>query len=86
MVRKEKKLAVMPGVEGGLCRPGFPLLWYNQTPAQLKDVTTFQLITKALVQKEYSKKDIHKVMGGNFFKDFKSWQRKIKTICRKEAK
>ena len=40
----------------------------NLTPLQLDDVTTYPLITKALVEKGYSKKDITKILGGNFLR------------------
>jgi membrane dipeptidase len=40
----------------------------NLTPKQLDDVTTFPVITKALVEKGYSKKDITKILGGNFLR------------------
>lgn len=40
----------------------------NVTPLQLDDVTTYPLITKALVEKGYSKKDITKILGGNFLR------------------
>ena len=46
----------------------------NLTPAQLDDVTTYPLITKALVERGYSKKDIKKILGGNFMRVFKSVQ------------
>ena len=42
------------------------------TPAQLDDVTTYPLITKALVDKGYSKKDITKILGGNFLRVLKA--------------
>jgi len=40
----------------------------NLTPQQLDDVTTYPLITKALVEKGYTKKDINKILGGNFLR------------------
>ena len=40
----------------------------NLTPLQLDDVTRYPLITKALVEKGYSKKDITKILGGNFLR------------------
>src|SRR5688572_2456428 len=40
----------------------------NLTPQQLDDVTSYPLITKALVDKGYSKKDINKILGGNFLR------------------
>ena len=44
----------------------------NLTPLQLDDVTTYPLITKALVEKGYSKKDINKILGGNFLRVLKA--------------
>jgi len=40
----------------------------NSLPQQLDDVTTYPLITKELVKRGYSKKDIRKVLGGNFLR------------------
>jgi membrane dipeptidase len=44
----------------------------NLTPLQLDDVTTYPLITKALVEKGYSKTDITKILGGNFLRVLKA--------------
>ena len=44
----------------------------NITPQQLDDVTAYPLITKALVEKGYSKKDITKILGGNFLRVLKA--------------
>ena len=44
----------------------------NLTPLQLDDVTTYPIITKALVEKGYSKKDINKILGGNFLRVLKA--------------
>ena len=44
----------------------------NITPQQLDDVSTYPLITKALVEKGYSKKDINKILGGNFLRVLKA--------------
>ena len=44
----------------------------NLTPLQLDDVTTYPFITKALVEKGYSKKDITKILGGNFLRVLKA--------------
>jgi membrane dipeptidase len=44
----------------------------NLTPQQLDDVTTYPLITKALVEKGYSKKDIIKILGGNILRVLKA--------------
>ena len=41
-------------------------------PQQLDDVTTYPLITKALVEKGYSKKDINKILGENFLRVLKA--------------
>lgn len=40
----------------------------NLTPMQLDDVTAYPNITRALVEKGYSKKDITKILGGNFLR------------------
>ncbi|MEP6553526.1 MAG: dipeptidase [Ferruginibacter sp.] len=44
----------------------------NLTPQQLDDVTTYPLITKALVEKGYSKKNITKILGGNILRVLKA--------------
>ena len=44
----------------------------NLTPQQLDDVTTYPLITKALVERGYSKKDITKMLGGNLLRVLKA--------------
>jgi membrane dipeptidase len=44
----------------------------NITPQQLDDVTTYPVITKALADKGYSKKDITKILGGNFLRVLKA--------------
>lgn len=41
-------------------------------PKELDDVTTYPLITKALVEKGYSEKDIDKILGGNFLRVLKA--------------
>jgi membrane dipeptidase len=43
-------------------------------PLQLDDVTAMPLITKALIERGYSKKDIEKILGGNFLRVFKANQ------------
>jgi membrane dipeptidase len=40
----------------------------NSLPRQLDDVTTYPLITKALLEKGYSKKDVLKILGGNLLR------------------
>jgi membrane dipeptidase len=40
----------------------------NSLPQQLDDVTTYPLITKELLNRGYSKKDIRKILGGNFLR------------------
>jgi membrane dipeptidase len=42
------------------------------TPQQLDDVTSYPVITKALVEKGYSKKDINKILGGNLLRVLKA--------------
>jgi len=44
----------------------------NNTPQQLNDVTDYPLITKALLERGYSKKDIDKILGGNFLRVLKA--------------
>ncbi len=41
-------------------------------PQQLNDVTTYPLITKALMERGYSNKDIKKILGGNFLRVLKA--------------
>src|SRR5574343_17302 len=44
----------------------------NSAPQQLDDVTGFPLITAELVKRGYSKKDIVKILGGNFIRLLKA--------------
>ncbi len=44
----------------------------NSLPQQLNDVTAMPLITKELLARGYSKKDIRKILGGNFLRLFKA--------------
>jgi membrane dipeptidase len=44
----------------------------NSTPQQLDDVTSYPLVTKELLARGYSKKDIRKILGGNFIRVFKA--------------
>jgi len=44
----------------------------NLLPQQLDDVTSYPLITKALVERGYNKKDIRKILGGNFLRVLKA--------------
>ena len=44
----------------------------ESAPLQLDDVTTYPLITKALLEKGYSKKDINKILGGNVLRVLKA--------------
>jgi membrane dipeptidase len=44
----------------------------NSSPQQLDDVTNFPLITQELMKRGYSKKDIRKILGGNFIRVFKA--------------
>ncbi len=46
-------------------------------PEQLDDVTTYPLITKALLEKGYSPKDLTKILGGNFLRVLKANERKL---------
>ena len=41
-------------------------------PTFLDDVTTYPLITEALVEKGYSKEDIDKILGGNILRVLKA--------------
>lgn len=41
-------------------------------PQQLDDVTAYPLITKALLERGYSKTDIEKILGGNFIRVLKA--------------
>jgi membrane dipeptidase len=42
------------------------------TPQQLDDVSDYPVITKALVERGYNKKDIRKILGGNFLRVLKA--------------
>jgi membrane dipeptidase len=44
----------------------------ESAPQGLDDVTDFPLITKALMERGYSAKDIQKILGGNFIRVFKT--------------
>jgi len=44
----------------------------NVTPLELDDVTSYPLITKALVERGYSKADITKILGGNLLRVLKA--------------
>ena len=44
----------------------------SSAPQQLDDVTGFPLITKALLERGYSRKDIKKILGENFLRVFKA--------------
>nr|MBP6288171.1 dipeptidase [Ferruginibacter sp.] len=44
----------------------------NSAPQQLDDVTAMPLITKELLNRGYSKKDIRKILGGNFLRLLKA--------------
>jgi membrane dipeptidase len=46
----------------------------NSAPQQLDGVTDMPLITKALLQRGYSKKDIRKILGENFLRIFEANQ------------
>ena len=49
----------------------------SSAPKQLEDVTSFPLITKALMERGYSKKDIKKILGENFIRVFKANQNQL---------
>lgn len=49
----------------------------NVTPLHLDDVTSYPLITKALVERGYSKKDITKILGSNFLRVLKVNEKNI---------
>lgn len=49
----------------------------SSTPKELDDVTAYPLITKALLERGYSKKDIYKIMGGNFLRVLQASEQKI---------
>ena len=42
------------------------------TPLGLDDVSKYPLITKALLEKGYSKKDVTKILGGNLLRVLKA--------------
>ncbi|WP_026750705.1 dipeptidase [Sediminibacterium sp. C3] len=44
----------------------------SASPKELTDVTNYPLITKALLQRGYSKKDVYKIMGGNLLRVMKA--------------
>ncbi|MCB0777294.1 MAG: membrane dipeptidase, partial [Chitinophagaceae bacterium] len=44
----------------------------NLTPLQLDDVTDYPVITKALLERGYKKKEINKILGGNFLRVLKA--------------
>ena len=46
----------------------------NSSPRELNDITDMPLITKELIKRGYSKKDIYKILGGNFIRVFKANQ------------
>jgi membrane dipeptidase len=48
----------------------------ESAPKPLDDVTAFPLITKALLERGYSKKDVEKILGGNFIRVFEANQNK----------
>ncbi|MDQ2863661.1 MAG: dipeptidase [Bacteroidota bacterium] len=50
----------------------------DATPQQLADVTGYPLITKALLERGYTKKNIYKILGGNFLRVLKANENKGK--------
>ena len=49
----------------------------ESAPLGLDDVANMPLITKELINRGYSKRDIHKILGGNFIRIFKANQKGI---------
>ncbi len=47
----------------------------SSAPLQLDDVTSYPIITKALLERGYRKKDITKILGGNFLRVLKANQK-----------
>lgn len=60
------KLIGVEGVGLGSDFDGMP-----SAPQGLDDVTTYPLITKALLERGYSKRDVKKILGGNFLRVLK---------------
>jgi len=48
----------------------------SSSPRQLDDVTCYPLITQELLKRGYSKKDVRKILGGNFIRVFKENSRR----------
>lgn len=48
----------------------------ESAPKPLDDVTAYPLITKAILERGYSKNDVDKILGGNFIRVFKANQTK----------
>lgn len=46
----------------------------NSSPQQLDDVTSYPLITRALLDRGYSQRDVRKIMGGNMLRVLKANQ------------
>ncbi len=46
----------------------------ESAPQELDDVTRFPLITKGLIERGYNKREIKKILGGNFLRIFKASQ------------
>ncbi|MCX6337129.1 MAG: membrane dipeptidase [Bacteroidetes bacterium] len=44
----------------------------SSAPQELDDVTNYLVITKALLGRGYSKKDINKILGGNLLRVLKA--------------
>lgn len=47
----------------------------SSSPKQLDDVTSYPMITKALLERGYSKREIRKILGGNFLRVLKANQK-----------
>lgn len=44
----------------------------SSPPKQMDDIASFRLISKTLLEKGYSKQDVHKILGGNFLRVYKA--------------
>jgi membrane dipeptidase len=44
----------------------------SSSPQQLDDVTSYPVITQALLKRGYSKRDVKKILGGNFLRVLKA--------------
>lgn len=49
-------------------------------PTQLDDVSCFPFITQELLNRGYSKQDIHKILGGNLLRAFRQMQQEAQRL------